>query len=74
MSTTGVEMESLLLLFPAREMEMSARLEFLQQLQKRSDVFMFRERENASLRSLIVDRHLLIHTQLHIRGKKIFTS
>jgi hypothetical protein len=55
MSTTGVEMESLLLLlllllfFPAREMEMSARLEFLQQLQRRSDVFMFRERENASL-------------------------
>jgi hypothetical protein len=73
MSTTGVEMESLLLLFPAREMEMSARLEFLQQLQKRSDVFMFRERENASLRSLIVDRHL--STLSYIFGeKKIFTS
>lgn len=38
MSTTGVE--SLLLLLPAREMEMSARFELLPQLQKRSDVFM----------------------------------
>lgn len=71
MSTTGVEMESLLLLlllFPAREMEMSARLEFLQQLQKRSDVFMFRERENASLGVLeTIDTYL--STLSYIFGK-----